>query len=365
MDTKSKQSPKKKSGQRSAQPRQSKSAAAASPQRRASAKRAASAASTRSARSGSAGRSAYSGAAAQRAAAAAKPRKRKSNAPDVVYSAAKPFSRGKLLTSLLTVVAIVLALIFGIAIFFHVDTVTVSGANKYDEWTVREASGIQNGDNLLLINDAQIAGNITTKLPYVKSVRVGIKLPNTVNIYIEEQDIMYAIRDTGNRLWLITNEGIVVDTTNTGDAGNYPSILGVQLYKPVQSQKAIAADEEAPNAPIETNEEGEPLDTPVTIFGEDRLNAALELLQYFEKHQIIHKIVSVDVTDMGNIKVTYGQQYTINFGNKTELAYKAELVAKGIAKLDDRYNEPIGEIDVSFRVQRDLIFTFDYLTQSN
>lgn len=363
MDTKSKQSPKKKTGQRSAAFGQSKSPAAASPARRAAAQRSSSRSNSRGSRTSTA--SQRSAAASQRSAAPAKPRKRKSNAPDVVYSAAKPFSRGKLLTSLLTVVAIVLALIFGIAIFFHVDTITVSGANKYDEWTIREASGIQNGDNLLLINDAQIAGNITTKLPYVKSVRVGIKLPNTVNIYIEEQDIMYAIRDTGNRLWLITNEGIVVDTTNTGDAGSYPSILGVQLYKPVQSQKAIAADEEAPNAPIETNEDGEPLDTPVTIFGEDRLNAALELLQYFEKHQIIHKIVSVDVTDMGNIKVTYGQQYTINFGNKTELAYKTELVAKGIAKLDDQYNEPTGEIDVSFRVQRDLIFTFDYLTQSN
>ena len=300
------------------------------------------------------------------ASAAATPRrKRKSNAPDVVYTAATPFSRGKLLTGLLTVAAVVLALIFGIAIFFHVDTVTVSGAEKYDEYTVMEASGIRNGDNLLLINDARIAGNITTKLPYVKSVRVGIKLPNTVNIYIEEQDVLYAIRDTGNRLWLITNEGTVVDTTNTGEAGMYPNILGVQLYKPVQSQQAVAAEEESSDVPVATTEDGEPVEAPVTIFGEDRLNASMEILQYFEKYKMIDKIVSVDVTDMGNIMVTYGQQYTINLGNKTELAVKVELAAKGIAKLDEQYNNPVGEIDVSFRVQRDLIFTFDYLTQPN
>lgn len=287
-------------------------------------------------------------------------RKRKSNAPDVVYTAATPFSRGRLLTGLLTVVAVVLALIFGIAIFFHVDTVTVSGAEKYDEWTIREASGIQNGDNLLLISDAEIAGNITTKLPYVKSVRVGIKLPNTVNIYIEEQDVMYAIRDTGNRLWLITNEGIVVDTTNTGEAGTYPNILGVELYKPQQSQQAVAADEEQ-DKPVATTEDGESVDAPVTIFGEDRLNAAVEILQYFEKYQMIDKIVSVDVSDMANITVTYGQQYEINLGNKAELAVKVELAAKGITKINEAYDNPIGEIDVSFRVQRDFIFTFAYL----
>ncbi len=296
--------------------------------------------------------------------ASPKRRRRKSNAPDVVYTAATPFSRGKLLMGLLSVVAVVLALIFGIAIFFHVDTVTISGAEKYDEWTIRQASGIQNGDNLLLINDAEIAGNIITRLPYVKSVRVGIKLPNTVNIYIEEQDVLYAVRDTSNRLWLITTEGVVVDTTNTGEAGTYPNILGVELYKPQQSHQAVAADEEQPDAPQETTEDGQPIDAPITIFGEDRLNAALEILQYFEKYQMIDKIVSVDVTDMGNITVTYGQQYKINLGNKTELAVKVELAAKGIAKLDEQYNDPIGDIDVSFRIQRDFIFTFDYLNQS-
>lgn len=291
-------------------------------------------------------------------------RKKKTNTPDVVYTAATPFSRGRLLTGLLSVVAVVLALIFGIAIFFHVDVVTVSGAEKYDEWTIREASGIKDGDNLLLVNDAEIAGNITTKLPYVKSVRVGIKLPNTVNIYIEEQDVMYAIRDTGNRLWLITDEGVVVDTTNTGEAGTYPNILGVELYKPVQSQQAVAADEEQGDVPTVTTEEGEPIETPTIIFGADRLNASLEILQYFAKYHMIDKIVSVDVSDMGNIMVTYGQQYKINLGNKTELAVKVELAAKGIPKLNDQYANPIGEIDVSFRVQRDLIFTFDYLNQN-
>ncbi len=308
--------------------------------------------------------SSASGVKARSSGSAAKRRRKTSNAPDVVYTAATPFSRGRLLTGLVAVVAVVLALIFGIAIFFHVDTVTVSGAEKYDEWTVRQASGIKDGDNLLLINDAQIAGNITTKLPYVKSVRVGIKLPNTVNIYIEEQDVLYAIRDTSNRLWFITNEGVVVDTTNTGEAGTYPNILGVQLYKPQQSHPAVAAEEEQPETPTETTEDGESVEVPVTIFGEDRLNAALEILQYFEKYQMIDKIVSVDVTDMGNILVTYGQQYKINLGNKTEMAVKVELAAKGIAKLNEAYDDPIGEIDVSFRIQRDLIFTFDYLSES-
>ena len=51
-------------------------------------------------------------------------------APDVVYTPAKPFSRDRFLVRLATVVAVVVALMFGISIFFRVEHVTVSGADK-------------------------------------------------------------------------------------------------------------------------------------------------------------------------------------------------------------------------------------------
>ena len=65
--------------------------------------------------------------------------------PEVVYIPAKPFNRNRLILSLTTVIAVVLALTFGISIFFSVEVITVSGAEKYEAWTVKEASGIQYG----------------------------------------------------------------------------------------------------------------------------------------------------------------------------------------------------------------------------
>ncbi len=278
-------------------------------------------------------------------------------APDVVYTPAAPFSRGQLLVRLVTVVAVVLALVFGISIFFHVETVTVSGAEKYDPWTVKEASGIQIGDNLLSVNDAQVSGNIITKLPYVKSVRVGIKLPNTVNIYIEEQEVVYAIRDTGNLWWLMTGEGVVVETTDLATAGEYPQILGIKLYQPENAKPAVAEEPE-PEAPAGTTGEGETTAPPITILGSQRLDTALDIVQYLEDYQVIDKVVSVDVSDMGNIMVQYGRQYQINLGDTTELKYKLELATKGIPKLDKEYSNPVGTIDVSFRTNEGLVFTF-------
>ena len=62
--------------------------------------------------------------------------------PDVVYTQPDPFNRNRFILRLVTVVAVVLALIFGMSIFFKVKTVTVAGTNKYTAWDVREASGI-------------------------------------------------------------------------------------------------------------------------------------------------------------------------------------------------------------------------------
>ena len=52
------------------------------------------------------------------------------SAPDVVYTQPEPLDRKKLFIRLATVAAVVLALFLGFSIFFRVDTIVVSGAQK-------------------------------------------------------------------------------------------------------------------------------------------------------------------------------------------------------------------------------------------
>ena len=47
-----------------------------------------------------------------------------------------------------------IAIGMGLSIFFKVDTITVTGAQKYTAWMVREASGIEEGDGLLTLSKA-------------------------------------------------------------------------------------------------------------------------------------------------------------------------------------------------------------------
>ncbi len=277
--------------------------------------------------------------------------RRKKPTPDVVYIPAKPFNRNRLLLSLAITLAVVLALSFSISIFFSVEVVTVSGAEKYDAWTVKEASGIQYGDNLLSFGKAKAAGKIKLELPYVNTVRIGIKLPNTVNIEITEWDVLYSVRDAANGWWLMNSEGTIIDNVDSATAGEYTKILGIAVADPVEGQPAKAL--ETSNA---TDTSGETLLSVVRA--SDQLNVALTIISCLEDNGIIGEIASVDVSDMGNLELWYGQRFQVRLGESTDLNYKIKWL-KAVVKGDDEQNSlkeyDSGILDMSFTIKQDQV----------
>ena len=71
-------------------------------------------------------------------------------------------SRGRFgpLFKLLCVVAVIVALTVGATVFFRVETVTVTGNQRYTEEEIVAASGIQLGDNLYSLNKVRIDRNL-------------------------------------------------------------------------------------------------------------------------------------------------------------------------------------------------------------
>lgn len=279
-----------------------------------------------------------------------RPRRYDPDRPRVVYTPPKPFSRSRLLVRLATVVAVVLAVTFGLSIFFKVENITVSGAVKYDPWTVKEASGIEIGDNLLTFGESKASAKIKIALPYVDTVRIGIKLPDTVNIEIKEFDVVYAIRDASEQWWLITAEGNVVEKTDSAAAGDRTKILGVKLGAPVPGQQAVA---QADSVPEPTGDTGETL-PPVTVTAADRLSAALRILQYLEGCGILGDVASVDVEDLGNIELWYGTRFQVKLGDTSRLEYKIQSMNAAINGSDPNNtlkDYDSGMLDVSFTIK--------------
>jgi len=282
-------------------------------------------------------------------------------APEVVYTQPIPFNRGRFLLRLATAIAVVLALLFGMSIFFKVETVVVSGMEKYTAWDIREASGIEQGENLLTLNEAMIGGKIRAALPYVDTVRVGIKLPDMVNIEIKEFDVTYSIEASDGTWWLISGDGTVFESTNAADAEDYTKILGVKLDSPVPGQRvsafepvpetteALPADDETTGSlPIETA-------PPITIHASEQLSVALDIVQYLEDNGVLGEAASVDVTEMAQMEIWYGQRYQIKLGDATQLSHKITTAKQAIDQLGAHHS---GILDVSYTVREgEVIYT--------
>lgn len=264
---------------------------------------------------------------------------------DVVYTPPKPFNRGRFLLRLATVAAVVGALVLGLSIFFKVETITVSGMEKYSPWDVRMASGIEDGENLLTLSKTEISGSIIANLPYVATVQVGIELPNTVNIHITEIEVVYAIQAKDESWWLINSDGRVIESINTSLAEDYTRILGILVEVPQPGDTAVAVEPEVTEDPSEFT-------APVTVLGRDYLDAAETILKYLEGNGIIGEMTTIDVSDLGNIEMWYGRRFQILLGDASRLDYKVSAVKQAI-DLTSEYQT--GILDASFTIWQDQV----------
>ena len=270
----------------------------------------------------------------------------RNNTPAVIYTAPRAFNRSRLIIQLITVTAVVVALVMGLSVFFKVKTITVAGAQTYSAWTVREASGIQEGDNLLTFSRGRAVAQIYAELSYVEKARIGIKLPDTVIIYIEEADVAYSIRSTDGTWWLMTSGGRVTEQIDSASAEKYTKVLGVTLENPEPGREAVAKED----VPTETDAAGEPV--PVTVTGTQRLLSALQILKALEANDIVGSAASVDVSILDDIMLWYGTRYQVKLGDTTSMEYKIACMNDAILQLSDYQT---GVLDISFTTWQDQV----------
>ena len=277
-------------------------------------------------------------------------RRRSENRPrqeETVYTEAKPVNITRFLIRIATVVAIVMAIVFGMSIFFKVDKVEIAGTEKYSVAQIQEASGILDGTNLLTLNKGQIASRILSKLPYINKVlSIGIRLPDTVVIEVEETEVAYSVQSEEGLWWLVSCEGKILEKIDASASRGQTRILGVKLADPEIGKTAVASEMvavppvEAPTAPI-------------TVYNYERLSAALQIAKEMEDNGVLGELASIDVSDMANIVVWYGQRFEMRFGDDEDIPKKVFSALQTIYQLG-QYDS--GVLDVSFTTWPDEVY---------
>ena len=250
---------------------------------------------------------------------------------------------------LLTALALVAAVILCCIVFFRVGKISVTGNETYSAEQILEASGIQEGDALLLINKTTASARIMAQLPYVDQVRIGSSFPNAVRIEVVELDTAYAVSAADGTYWLINSAGRVVEEITGKETADYLSIQGFQIQPTEPGQTIEASKQEPEAAPAEEPEEEQTAVPEDDSKPKERLAAALEILQCLESHNGGAGITLVDVDNLNDIRIWYGTQYQVNLGSSSDIAYKVEYMLAAIDQLNDYES---GVLDLTFQEEK-------------
>ena len=114
------------------------------------------------------------------------------------------------LYKVLSMLVICGAIVAALTLFFRVGTVVVTGQERYTAEEVREASGVAEGDNLILLNKHTVAHQLVEKLPYIEEVHPYRRLPDTLIIEVKECGEPLAVLQDGFA-WLVSPGGKIVE----------------------------------------------------------------------------------------------------------------------------------------------------------
>jgi len=198
------------------------------------------------------------------------------------------------LSFLLAVVAVVAAL----TLFFKVQSIDVIGGSRYRADEIIAASGVEIGDNLVLLDRYRLAQRIYTELPYITEVRPKPKFPNTLEIEVTETHAVAAIEGDG-AFWLLSDGGKILEAVDESAAANYLRIVGVQAETPAVSSPLALPD-----------------DSPISA---DRLRALLAALV---AQDALAGTSCIDCSDARNLFLEYDGRFRV------ELFYDADFDLK-------------------------------------
>lgn len=258
------------------------------------------------------------------------PNQRKRSRRNAARQSAPNPSHGGFVGKVIVMLAVVAAIVLGVAIFFRVNQIQVQGNRIYSEEQVVKISGVETGDNLLTMNRAAVAGNIYANLPYVQTVSVGRVLPDTIVIKVQESEIAgLAKSDTGSQ-WYINAQGRVLGSSLEDFDGQVIELTGFTLVAPAPGSDAVAS-------------EGM----------EENMQAALSVLAEMEGTGLIGLTTSINSEKSFDILLLCADRYEVRLGGSDQMEYKIWCLQEVVDRLDDYQT---GIIDLTMAADQNVRF---------
>lgn len=223
----------------------------------------------------------------------------------------------------ITIIVILIAVVVTLCLklsYFNIKDIKVLNNRNIGSEEIKKLSQINLGENIFYLNLRKSRTGILSN-PYILKADIKRKLPNKINIHVEERTAVFYVKQN-NKYLVIDENGIVLEEKN--------SINGMKLIK--------LEGFEGKNYKI-----GEVLDNS-NARKIQMINDITKLIKSLKNGTPEPSIV--DIKDLTDIKLYYGNMM-VKLGTSDELQ---EKINKAINILvDNKLIDKKGDIDVSFK----------------
>lgn len=210
----------------------------------------------------------------------------------------------------LSIILAAITVVAALTLFFKVETILVTGAGRYSEADIIAASGVETGDNLVLLDRYRVSQRIYTALPYITDVRPKPKFPNTLEIEVTETQAAAAIQGAGG-WWLLSTSGKILEAVDAPAAADYLQIKGIQAETPAVSSPAVL-----------------PEDSHLTA---ERLSALLTALA---TQEALPRADALDCSDSRKLVLHYDGRLQVEMFYNADFDFKITCMLSAVDKLE-------------------------------
>lgn len=234
------------------------------------------------------------------------------------YGAPQKPKRRRSLLAPVTFILVFAAVVFGMGVFFRVQTIEVIGAESYSEEEVIRASGVEIGDNLFFINRIDASSRIFTKLPFVEAASIERIMPNRIIITVTESSAMAYFDYLGEK-WMMTANCKLLGKGSGDQLSGLIQVLGL---KPRES---VEGDEYRMESGIMLEvDQGDRL----------KLTYLQELLHAFQSLGMTADVASLDLENPANPMFSYLGRFTVKMGPNDNTDYKLRMLLSAVDQME-------------------------------
>lgn len=151
----------------------------------------------------------------------------------------------KILFSLGVVFLIIAVLVvLSLTVFFKIDTITITGNNKYTTQQIESVLPIEKNKNLFLADTSSAKEKLESSLPYIYNAEIDRKLPSTITVKVTETDNIYAIKNKDKTYLLLDNNLKVLESASAKKPKNAVDIKKATVSNAVEGNIAEFTDKQ-------------------------------------------------------------------------------------------------------------------------